>query len=306
MCSHTRALEIYKESIEDELSFVACRCPTWTDFMENKCDCMKDSSRVFVGEACSPFAPKGNYYLVTHEAPPFGLGGKGVVPSLTRAADPGNVMQTLFNPGNGSFFQGISQLTHIFTSPFKPILNSLVRNAQLINAASGQSNHLNDVSNRPPPNPFSNLINSLTNNNANNNNNFRNIFNFNPNQNQQDNLNNNQNNLPNIFNFNSNRNPPPQQVNSNPPPLQVDSNSNDDNFNNLHSMNVRDANNLQFPPPPSHPPPPPQPPPSLFHQDTIVYNEGGGGMGIMDYNVSPSVPSQQFRIPPPPLPIPNY
>ncbi|CAL8143834.1 unnamed protein product [Orchesella dallaii] len=30
-CSHQRALEIFTESINDELSFVACRCPTWTE-----------------------------------------------------------------------------------------------------------------------------------------------------------------------------------------------------------------------------------------------------------------------------------
>jgi len=143
------------------MSFVGCKCATWTDFMESNCNCMHEANRIFVGEACPTEARRGNYYLVTQESPPFGLGGKGTLPILTRAADPGTAMQNFFSlNGSLSLLQGIGQIGQIFTSPFKPFLNTLVRNAQQLNQQ------------------FSNMNNN-NNNNINNNNNQNLDFNVN-------------------------------------------------------------------------------------------------------------------------------
>lgn len=97
---------------------------------------MNDANRIFVGESTPSFVPRGNYYLVTQEAAPFGLGGKGVIPTLTRSADPGAVMQNLFSV-NGSLIRSIGQIAAIFTAPIKPFLNNLVRNAQQNNGEEG-------------------------------------------------------------------------------------------------------------------------------------------------------------------------
>lgn len=162
-CSHSRAVEIYKESIEDEMSFVGCRCPSWTDFMESRCDCKHDANRIFVGEACSVLAPRGNYYLITKEGSPFGMGGRGVIPSLSliRTTDPGIAMQNLFSV-NGSFIQGISQIASIFTAPIKPFLSTLVRGAASI-SNNNQVNVTNNPLSLPPqePNNNDNIVNEI-------------------------------------------------------------------------------------------------------------------------------------------------
>lgn len=290
MCSHTRALEIYKESIEDELSFVACRCPTWTEFTENRCDCMNNANRIFAGEACSPSAIRGNYYLVTNEAPPYGMGGKGTVPIFTRAADPGILMQGLFNPINGSLIQGISQLTHVFTAPLKPFFNTLVRNAASINAAVGNSNHNNDNAARNPfnallqqlnqnnienagKNPFNGLLQQLNQNNNNNNpgrNPFSGLL-------QQLNLNNNalRNNIPSAMPFPNNQF---NNDNNNNVPVNEDDNHN----------SVRDTHLLT-----------PPPPPALFQQDSFINDDED----FVRYNPTPEAmppapPQFNFQSPP--------
>ncbi|XP_066909380.1 pancreatic triacylglycerol lipase [Halyomorpha halys] len=68
-CTHLRSYKYYIESMYDKKGFVAQKCLSWNHYLEQKCF----DDFAFMGENVSEKA-RGNFYLRTSPAPPFGLG----------------------------------------------------------------------------------------------------------------------------------------------------------------------------------------------------------------------------------------
>lgn len=76
-CSHHRSWQFFAEALLNDTAFAAVRCPSWDDFVGDKC---ASNDVVYMGVKTSEARGKrGMYYLVTGKEGPFGLGKDGVV-----------------------------------------------------------------------------------------------------------------------------------------------------------------------------------------------------------------------------------
>lgn len=74
-CSHARAWEFFVESINNPESFVALQCDSWGSFSHHMCT---ENQRGLMGYY-TPNGTRGNFYLVTNNVSPYGLGEKGIL-----------------------------------------------------------------------------------------------------------------------------------------------------------------------------------------------------------------------------------
>ncbi|CAG4961658.1 unnamed protein product [Colias eurytheme] len=73
ICEHSRAWELYAESINSPERFPARKCENWTTFQSGRCMKNEVAYMGYNSESGSP----GVYYLTTGSSSPFGLGAAG-------------------------------------------------------------------------------------------------------------------------------------------------------------------------------------------------------------------------------------
>ncbi|KAL0811655.1 hypothetical protein ABMA28_009105 [Loxostege sticticalis] len=73
-CSHSRAWQLFAESVINEAAFPAVKCDSWEAFTKGKC--FNEIS--YMGLPCKP-GTTGLYYLQTRGDPPYGIGPNGTV-----------------------------------------------------------------------------------------------------------------------------------------------------------------------------------------------------------------------------------
>ncbi|XP_071455105.1 pancreatic triacylglycerol lipase-like [Hetaerina americana] len=70
-CSHSRATEVFAESISSESGFWGTQCSNWMDHVAGLC--ADEGEMVLMGEHVNP-RTRGTYYVNTNSAPPFAMG----------------------------------------------------------------------------------------------------------------------------------------------------------------------------------------------------------------------------------------
>ncbi|XP_075985087.1 pancreatic triacylglycerol lipase-like [Anticarsia gemmatalis] len=73
-CSHSRAWELYAESISNTTGFPAVSCASWKAFQKGECD---NNTVSYMGFGCSP-STRGMFALQTADTPPYALGAAGI------------------------------------------------------------------------------------------------------------------------------------------------------------------------------------------------------------------------------------
>ncbi|KAK6636260.1 hypothetical protein RUM43_009919 [Polyplax serrata] len=70
-CSHSRAPQLFAESVDSNKKFRGQLCLTWEDYIGGDCD--NTSATSYMGEPCSRSSVSGKYYLLTGSKEPFAL-----------------------------------------------------------------------------------------------------------------------------------------------------------------------------------------------------------------------------------------
>ncbi|XP_060851333.1 lipase member H-B-like [Rhopalosiphum padi] len=69
--SHSRAYELYADSVYNKKSLVATQCGTWLDFKSDKCE---NNTKIMMGhDAGKNISAMGDFYLKTSRMNPFGI-----------------------------------------------------------------------------------------------------------------------------------------------------------------------------------------------------------------------------------------
>lgn len=92
-CSHSRAWQLFGESVVRPDAFPALKCKSWDAYKEGKCE--KEYS--YMGYATKPDT-RGLYYLQTAGSPPYGLGFNGI-----KYRNTDGIVKNLGNIGAGVF-----------------------------------------------------------------------------------------------------------------------------------------------------------------------------------------------------------
>ncbi|XP_052744588.1 inactive pancreatic lipase-related protein 1 [Bicyclus anynana] len=77
-CSHSRAWELYSESVLRPRAFPAVRCKDWDAFANGDCDFDNISYMGYASEPGPDDEEEGKYFLQTNTTNPFGLGQAGI------------------------------------------------------------------------------------------------------------------------------------------------------------------------------------------------------------------------------------
>lgn len=62
----------------DQMTFKAVECPSWKDFMQNKCPENDKRKQSFMGIDAAPNL-LGNFFLQTNADPPYNRGPRGLI-----------------------------------------------------------------------------------------------------------------------------------------------------------------------------------------------------------------------------------
>ncbi|XP_025199738.1 lipase member H-B-like [Melanaphis sacchari] len=71
ICSHSRAYELYADSVYNRKSLIATQCNSWLDFITNKCE---NNTKIMMGhDAEENINARGDFYLKTSQSKPFSI-----------------------------------------------------------------------------------------------------------------------------------------------------------------------------------------------------------------------------------------